>query len=72
LLQNLREAGINAEIFPESAKMKKQMTYANNKNIPFVILVGDNEMQKSVLTLKDMISGEQTELRFDELIKKLS
>ena len=72
LLQNLREAGINAEIFPESAKMKKQMTYANNKNIPFVILVGDNEMQRNALTLKDMISGEQIELTFDELIKKLS
>jgi histidyl-tRNA synthetase len=72
LLQALREAAINAEIFPESAKMKKQMTYANNKNIPFVILVGDSEMQKGVLTLKDMISGEQTELTFEELIKKLS
>lgn len=72
LLQALREAAINAEIFPESAKMKKQMTYANNKNIPYVILVGNNEMQKGILTVKDMISGEQNELTFDELIKKLS
>lgn len=72
LLQALRETAINAEIFPESAKMKKQMTYANNKNIPYVILVGNNEMQKGILTVKDMISGEQNELTFDELIKKLS
>jgi len=72
LLQSLRDAGINAEIFPESAKMKKQMTYANNKNIPFVILVGDNEMQKGILTIKDMISGDQTELTFDDLLKKLT
>jgi histidyl-tRNA synthetase len=72
LLQKLRENGINSEIFPESAKMKKQMTYANNKNIPIVVLVGDNEMNKEVLTVKDMISGDQAEMTFDELLKKLS
>jgi histidyl-tRNA synthetase len=72
LLQKLRENGINSEIFPESAKMKKQMTYANNKNIPFVILVGANEMGKGVLTIKDMISGDQSEIRFEELLNKLS
>ena len=72
LLQKLREKGINSEIFPESAKMKKQMTYANNKNIPFVVLVGENEMQKGLLTVKDMISGDQSEIMFEELLLKLS
>jgi histidyl-tRNA synthetase len=72
LLQKLRENGINSEIFPESAKMKKQMTYANNKNIPIVVLVGDNEMNKGILTVKDMICGDQAEMTFDELLNKLS
>jgi histidyl-tRNA synthetase len=72
LLQELRDRGINSEIFPESSKMKKQMIYANNKNIPIVVLVGDNEMSKGKLTVKDMISGEQTEMTFDELLNKLS
>jgi histidyl-tRNA synthetase len=72
LLQKLRENGINSEIFPESAKMKKQMTYANNKNIPFVILVGANEMEKGILTVKDMISGDQSEMKFEDLLEKLS
>lgn len=72
LLQKLRENGINSEIFPESAKMKKQMTYANNKNIPIVVLVGDNEMNKGLLTVKDMVSGDQDEMTFDDLLNKLS
>lgn len=72
LLQKLRENGINSEIFPEFSKMKKQMTYANNKNIPFVVLVGDNEMSKGILTVKDMVSGDQAEMTFDELLNKLS
>lgn len=71
LLQKLRANGINSEIFPESAKMKKQMTYANNKNIPIVVLVGESEMQKNILTVKDMISGDQSEIKFDELLQKL-
>ncbi|MBI9054270.1 MAG: histidine--tRNA ligase [Bacteroidales bacterium] len=72
LVQKLREEGVNSEIFPESAKMKKQMTYANNKNIPYVILVGDNEMQSGLLTVKDMVTGEQSELKFEELLQKIS
>ena len=72
LVQKLRDKEINAEIFPESAKMKKQMTYANNKNIPYVVLVGENEMQKGVLTVKNMQTGDQSEMTFEDLIKKLS
>lgn len=71
LLKILRDNGVNSEIYPDSAKMNKQMTYANNKNIPFVILVGENEMQKGVLTVKNMVSGEQLEMKFDELLQKL-
>ena len=59
LLEKLRKARINAEIYPESAKMKKQMTYANNKNVPFVVLIGENEMKEGTLTVKNMATGEQ-------------
>ena len=71
LLQKLHDKSISAEMFPESAKMKKQMTYANNKNIPYVILVGENEMNKNLLSVKNMISGEQTEMSFDMLLQTL-
>jgi histidyl-tRNA synthetase len=71
LLQKLRNKGISAEIFPESAKMKKQMAYANHKNIPYVILVGENEMNKNLLSVKNMISGEQTEMSFEKLLQTL-
>lgn len=72
LVQKLRQAGINAEIFPESAKMKKQMTYANNKNVPFVILVGENEMTEGALTVKDMVTGDQSKMTFEQLLEKLA
>lgn len=71
LLQQLRDHGINAEIFPESAKMKKQMTYANNKNIPYVILVGESEVSEGILTVKDMDLGEQSKMKFEELLNKI-
>ncbi len=71
LLKKLRAAGINTEIYPEAAKMKKQMGYADKKGIPFVAIVGENEMQRATVSLKDMASGEQTELRPEELIEKL-
>lgn len=72
LLADLRSAGINAELFPEPDKMKKQMTYANNKNIPFVILIGENEMSAGSLTVKDMHSGEQlTFSNLEEFIFRL-
>ena len=72
LLQKLRMNGINSEIYPESAKMKKQMTYANKKNIPFVILVGESEMEKGLLTVKDMVNGAQSEMNFDNFLQKIS
>lgn len=66
-----RKANIRTEIFPDSVKMKKQMAYANAKNIPFVVLAGDSEIEQGKVTLKDMESGEQTLVSFEELISKL-
>jgi len=65
----LRENGINAEIYPDSAKMKKQMNYANKKQIPFVALVGEEEMKSNEITIKNMESGEQTKVPFSDLDK---
>ena len=63
-----RAAGILTEIFPDKAKMKKQMSYANAKQIPFVVLAGENEMAAGKVTLKNMESGEQTLVSAEELI----
>ena len=71
-LTQLRKSGVNAEIFPDSAKMKKQMNYANRKQIPFVILAGDNEIKAQKKTKKNMETGEQQLLSAEELIKILS
>ena len=68
VLMQSREAGIRAEIYPDSAKMKKQMGYANSKNIPFVALVGETEMNEGKVTLKNMTTGEQTLVTPEELI----
>ena len=67
-INKLRAAGVNAELYPSSAKMKKQMTYANKRAIPFVILVGSDEMNKNVFTLKNMNTGEQEQVGLEELI----
>ena len=64
----LREAGIRTEVFPDSVKMKKQMSYANAKGISFVALVGENEINEGKVTLKDMATGEQKLVTPDELI----
>ncbi|GAA4846887.1 histidine--tRNA ligase [Algivirga pacifica] len=72
LLKRLRDAGISAEIYPQSAKMKKQMTYANNKNIPFVVLAGSNEIAEGKVTLKNMVTGEQMLLSTEDLVKSLA
>lgn len=66
-VSQLRKAGIRTELFPDKAKMKKQMGYANAKHIPFVVLAGENEMNEGKLTLKDMQTGEQTLVTIEEL-----
>ncbi len=63
-----REAGIRTEIFPDAVKMKKQMSYANAKQIPFVVLVGENEINEGKLTLKNMLTGEQQLILPQQLI----
>lgn len=68
IVGKLRQAGIRSEIFPDKAKMKKQMSYANAKNIPFVVLAGENEMAAGKVTLKNMESGEQILVTAEELI----
>jgi histidyl-tRNA synthetase len=72
LLKQLRSAGISSELYPQKAKIKKQMNYANAKAVQFVVLVGENEMESGVLTVKDMNTGKQSELNISELIKQLS
>ena len=72
ILTQLRKAGINTELFPDNAKMKKQMNYANKKEIPFVVLTGEEERKDGVVTLKNMETGEQSKLGVDELIKVIS
>ena len=72
VLAELRNNNINAEIFPDNTKMKKQMNYANRKQIPFVILAGESEIEANKFTLKNMESGEQQLVTSEELIKILS
>lgn len=72
ILRNLRAAGINAEIYPESAKMKKQFKYADDKKIPFVAIVGEEEMNTKSIALKNMTTGEQISVSEAELISMLS
>jgi len=71
LLHALRKQNINAELYPAGAKIKKQMEYANNKNIPYTVLIGSDEMQSSLLTFKDMTSGLQEKLMAEDIIDKL-
>jgi len=68
LLKEIREAGINAEIYPDSAKMKKQMKYANDKLIPYVAMVGDQEISSNTIKLKNMETGEQEVVTARELV----
>ncbi len=67
----LRKAGISAELYPDSAKMKKQMNYANDRHFPFVAIVGESELEQGTVTLKDMATGQQQSLSRQELIAAL-
>ena len=71
ILFKAREAGIRAEIYPDSTKMKKQMSYANAKQIPFVAIVGENEINEGKVTLKNMTTGEQSLLTPEELVSSI-
>ena len=71
ILGKLRQNGIASELYPDVVKMKKQLGYANNRKIPFVALVGEQEMQDGVVTLKEMETGKQERLTPDQLVVKL-
>lgn len=70
-VSRLRREGIPAEIFPDSAKMKKQMNYANDKHVPYVAMVGESELLNNTIALKNMETGEQKELTLEEVIEIL-
>ena len=71
LVRQVRQAGINAEIYPENAKMKKQFKYADDKHIPYVAIVGEEELNSQTISLKHMQSGEQFKLTIHELIARI-
>ncbi|WP_308992536.1 histidine--tRNA ligase [Mariniflexile litorale] len=70
-IKELRSVGIHSELYPDSAKMRKQMDHANKRNIPFVVLVGEEEVNSNIYTLKNMISGEQFKVSLSELINHI-
>ena len=71
LLRSLRDAGVAAEIYPECGKMKKQMEYANRRSIPYVVIIGSQELETQAATVKDMRSGEQRQVPFAALAADL-
>lgn len=72
ILQQLRAAGFNSELYPTAAKIKKQMSYAHEKGAKYALLIGEDEMESGVLTCKNMESGDQLKLSIEQLIKQLS
>jgi len=71
IIKAVREAGISAEIYPEAAKIKKQMSYANSRNVAFVAMAGETELASNRITLKNMISGDQQTVSIDEFLMLL-
>ena len=71
IISQLRDNGIATEIYPESAKMKKQMEYANRRGIPYVVIIGSNELERGVATVKNMRSGEQMEVSLNDIVSAL-
>lgn len=71
-IMRLREAGVSAELYPDAAKMKKQMSYAGDRCTPFVAMVGEQEMTDGTISLKNMTTGEQQSLTIDEVIKRIN
>ena len=71
-VNKLRGAGISAEIYPDSAKMKKQMEYANRRQIPYVAIIGSNELEQGVVTLKNMTTGEQNTVAIADIVSHIA
>jgi len=72
MVRECRKSGISSEVYPSSVKMKKQMKYANDRGVKHVVLLGQDEMERGVVKLKNMDSGEQVEITLEELINRLS
>jgi histidyl-tRNA synthetase len=71
IMGGLRNNGIAAEIYPEASKMKKQMEYANRRGIPYVVIIGSEELSEGIATIKDMRTGEQAKVRFEEVAEHI-
>lgn len=71
MIKSMRQAGISAEIYPDNTKMKKQMSYANSMNIPYVAIIGESELAENKLTLKNMVDGTQELLSIEQAISKI-
>jgi len=71
VVSQLRAAGLRADLYPEPAKMKKQMKYANDRHVPHVVVIGSDEMESGMLTVKDMSAGSQMKQTVEELISNL-
>jgi len=71
-ISKLRTSSISSELYPDTAKMKKQMTYADRRNIPYVVLAGGSEMKEEVYNLKNMKTGEQNKFSLKELFAHFS
>ena len=72
VLSALRQSGIKTEIYPESVKMKKQFSYADKKSIPYVLLIGSEEIESNIYSLKDLNTGEQSKLKLEDIIALVS
>jgi histidyl-tRNA synthetase len=72
IVKRLRDSGISVELYPDSTKLKKQFKYADDRNVKFTAIVGESEMEKNQVTLKNMKTGEQTLVNLDEIIKSLN
>ena len=71
LLQQIRREGIASEIYPDAAKLKKQLEYASRKQIPYIVLIGKDELENGMLTVKDLGKGEQSSMSREEFIRRL-
>ena len=72
LLNQLRSANINSELYPESAKLKKQMSYADKKGISYCLMAGSREIESGEFTLKNMVTGEQENLTIEQVIERIN
>jgi len=71
LIKDLRDSGISVELYPDAEKIKKQMNYANSRGVKYVVLIGENEINRGILSIKNMASGEQSDLKIEALKNKI-